>query len=73
MSESASGSKPNWVCGVCLREDDVLSSVAHEDVLTHPEYGYRTKCVVCSRCKERGRDTRVTCRTWVSPDKLQRP
>jgi hypothetical protein len=50
-----------------------LGSVAHEDVLTHPEYGYRTKCVVCSRCKERGRDTRVTCRTWVSPDKLHRP
>ena len=54
-----------WVCGICLDLDGVHSSIAHTTILTHPEHGYRTECTVCSRCSEWGRDTRVTCLSWL--------
>jgi len=63
------------VCRTCLEEDDAASSATVQHLCTNERTGKKFDAFVCARCLEQGRETRVTCRTFVRaepwrPDRL---
>jgi hypothetical protein len=55
------------LCRTCLAEDGVSNSKLLEKVIGHPMRKNRHSRIVCAGCWERGRETPVTCRTFVRP------
>jgi hypothetical protein len=56
------------ICRTCLAEDGVSNSRAVEKMISHPMHKKtRHSRMVCAACWERGRETPVTCRTFVRP------
>jgi hypothetical protein len=55
------------ICRTCLAEDRVNNSRAVEKMISHPMRKNRHSRMVCAACWERGRETPVTCRTFVRP------
>jgi hypothetical protein len=54
-----------FVCRMCLEMDGILSSAVVERRCTNDRMGKQFKAYVCARCLDIGRETRVTCRTFV--------
>jgi hypothetical protein len=54
-------------CRTCLAEDGESNSRAVEKMISHPMHKSRHSRMVCAACWERGRETPVTCRTFVRP------
>jgi hypothetical protein len=54
------------ICCTCLAEDGVSNSRAVEKRISHPMHKNYYPRMVCAACWERGRETSVTCRTFVS-------
>src|ERR1700730_3503224 len=52
--------------GTCLSVDGSKCRRGVSTNLIHPEYGTVAPSLACAGCQERGRLTRVTCRTFVS-------
>jgi hypothetical protein len=52
-------------CRTCLAEDGVSNSKVLEKVIRNPMHKNRHSRIVCAVCWERGRETPVTCRTFV--------
>jgi hypothetical protein len=61
------------VCRTCLEEDDARSSATVQHLCTNERTGKKFDAFVCARCLERGRETRVTCRTFVRVEQARRP
>jgi hypothetical protein len=53
------------VCRSCLERDGVVSTGVVEHRCTNDLTGRCFAAFVCSRCLEAGRETRVTCRTFI--------
>jgi hypothetical protein len=53
------------ICSICLTEDGVKTSRAVTAVLPHPIYQTPSPMFVCASCLERGRTTRVNCKTFI--------
>jgi hypothetical protein len=54
------------ICRVCSAEDGVSNSKVLEKVIGYPMHKNHYPRMVCAVCWERGRETPVTCRTFVS-------
>ena len=59
------------LCRTCLAEVGVSNSKVLEKVISHPMHKNRHSRIVCAACWERGRETRVTCRTFTSAEAKQ--
>ena len=55
------------ICRTCLAVDGVSNSKVLEKIIGHPMHNNRYARVVFAGCWERGRETAVTCRTFVQP------
>jgi hypothetical protein len=54
------------VCRICLELDGVPTSSVTLNQCTNDRTGQRFDAYVCGRCLKAGRETRVTCRTFVN-------
>jgi hypothetical protein len=55
-----------FLCRVCLERDGIEATSVVEHRCTDERTGKHFTANVCVRCLEAGRETRVTCRTFVS-------
>jgi hypothetical protein len=55
-----------FLCRVCLEREGIEATSAVEHRCTDERTGKHFTANVCARCLEAGRETRVTCRTFVS-------
>jgi hypothetical protein len=53
------------ICRTCLAEDGVSNSKVLKKMISHPMLKNHYPRMVCAACWERGRETPVTCRTFV--------
>jgi hypothetical protein len=53
------------ICKVCLEREGIYSEAVMEHKCTNERTGKRFSAHVCERCLEKGRETRVTCRTFI--------
>jgi hypothetical protein len=60
-----------FTCRLCLDHDGVETASVVEHRCTDERTGKHFTTNVCARCLEAGRETRVTCRTFVS--RVDRP
>jgi hypothetical protein len=51
-------------CKVCFELDSVVSNAITEHLCTNNHTGKQFATYVCERCRDAGRETRVTCRTF---------
>jgi hypothetical protein len=63
------GTTGSMVCRACLEADGTVSRAVVEHRCTNPRTGKDFTAFVCVSCLEAGRETRVTCRTFV-PSRL---
>lgn len=54
------------ICKVCVKKDGVASAAVVEHLCTNPTTGKQFKTYVCKQCLEAGRETRVTCQTFMA-------
>ncbi|MGJ4960177.1 hypothetical protein ACQR1H_31390 [Bradyrhizobium sp. HKCCYLRH2015] len=70
-AQGQSGGK--LVCRTCRDEDGVASSRTVQHRCTNERTQKTFDAFVCARCLEAGRETRVTCRTFVRAEQPDRP
>lgn len=58
-------SKDSFICKLCLEAEGVVSSTVVEHRCTDHRTGKQLISLVCTRCVQAGRETRVTCRTFT--------
>jgi hypothetical protein len=58
------------VCRQCFDADGIDSVAVIETLCTNDLTGQQYTAFVCTRCLARGRETRVTCRTFQPVDLL---
>ncbi len=56
---------PTLTCKTCFERDGVATADVLEHLCTNDRTGARFTAFVCARCLVAGRETRVTCRTFV--------
>lgn len=61
------------ICRICLDEDGATSPATVQHPCINEHTGKEFDAFVCARCLENGRETRVTCRTFVRPEQAKRP
>jgi hypothetical protein len=54
------------MCKICLERDGTVSDAVVEHCCTNDQTGRQFTAYVCKRCLHLRRETRVTCRSFVS-------
>ena len=53
------------ICKICLERDGIFSEAVVEHVSVNERTGEQFSAHVCERCLDKGKETRVTCRTFL--------
>jgi hypothetical protein len=54
------------ICKICFERDGIVSHAVVEHRCTNDQTGKHFTALVCKRCLDAGRETRVTCRTFIA-------
>jgi hypothetical protein len=57
----------SFICKLCFERDGIATDAIVEHRCTNERSGAQFTAFVCERCLDWGRETRVTCRTFVPP------
>jgi hypothetical protein len=67
-SDKAPVANPPLICKLCFEKDRVATTSVVEHRCTNDRTGGVFTAFVCARCLRAGRETRVTCRTFISSE-----
>jgi hypothetical protein len=56
-----------FICKLCFERDGIATDAVVERRCTNERTGKQFAAFVCKHCLDWGRETRVTCRTFVPP------